>query len=348
MAKPTAFLRSPGRLPPDDDPEKTFILKPAVATLVAPAVPGTFRPSRLPIVLATGIATIAVLGSGWFLFAPPFRPLVAPSHGVPAAIAPSASTIRSATEAQIAEHRADRLTVFRVTDNPRIVVLDFPNLAEQGEALNRVAAFIEKASAPRDRILDDVELAREIAAAGDTPETYYYGHDYRVSDILRFFALADRDGVRLNPREEALRALVLREDLGDPATPHAIITVSQIGGDVIDAFTRRVILRHELSHGEYFTNPAYAAFARHAWTTLLTDAERAAFGRFLKDQSYDAANTDLIANEMQAFLVFTPDDRYISDEKLGVPTGTLRSLRERFVAAMPDGWLRTLATTPFP
>ena len=44
-----------------------------------------------------------------------------------------------------AEHVPTSLTVFRLADNPRILVLDFASLHEQGEMLNRVAAFVEKA-----------------------------------------------------------------------------------------------------------------------------------------------------------------------------------------------------------
>ena len=36
------------------------------------------------------------------------------------------------------------------------------------------------------------------APSGDTPDTFYYGHDYRAEDVVRFFALADRDHVALD------------------------------------------------------------------------------------------------------------------------------------------------------
>lgn len=306
------------------------------------------RSTLLPVMFGTGAAMALALTGAWYLLAPDGRPSAPTVTAAPGAPPRPVSAVRSATEVEIASHRTDRMVVFRLADNPRIIVLDYPDLAEQGRALNRLAAFVEKASAPRDRVLDDADLARQIAQAGETADTYYYGHDYRVPDILRFFALVDRDGIRLNPEEETLRALIPREGLDDPATPHAIITVSQAGGEVVDDFTRRIILRHELSHGEYFTNAAYAAYVWHAWTTLLTDEQRAAFQRFLGDQAYDIANIDLVANEMQAFLVFTPDDRYISDERLGFAPGTLRTLRDRFVAGMPDGWLKRLADMPLP
>src|SRR5215831_15291531 len=100
--------------------------------------------------------------------------------------------------------------------NPAILVLDFASLRRQGLMLNRVAALIEKAAEPRDRVLSDGELDQAIRAHGDTVETYYYGHDYRASDLARFFALADRDGVRLTAEEQTLRSLLRQERFLEP------------------------------------------------------------------------------------------------------------------------------------
>ena len=58
------------------------------------------------------------------------------------------------------------LTVFRFADNPKILVLDFASLHEQGKMLNRVAAFVEKAGLPHDRVLTDAELDAAIHARG--------------------------------------------------------------------------------------------------------------------------------------------------------------------------------------
>ncbi len=55
-------------------------------------------------------------------------------------------------------------------------------------------------------LLTDPELAAAIHASGATPDTYYYGHDYRGSDLVRFFALADRDHVALLRRSRTCAA----------------------------------------------------------------------------------------------------------------------------------------------
>jgi hypothetical protein len=105
----------------------------------------------------------------------------------------------------------------------------------------------------------------------------------------------------------------------------------------IDASARTTILRHEVSHGVYFTDPAYAAYTTHFWADAMTAGERAAFRRMLGEEGYDTSNEDLMRNEMQAYLVHTPDPRFFSAARMGIDA---ISLRRKFVAGMPPGWLR--------
>jgi hypothetical protein len=230
-----------------------------------------------------------------------------------------------AAEPDIAAHHAAALTLFRLAANPHILVLDFPDLAAQGRMLNRVAAFIEKASTSHVHVLDDAALAAAIRADGATPETYYYGHDYRVADLLRFLATADREGIRLNPDEQYLRGLLRA---AGPDAIGALISVPRAGTDpTLDEAARASILQHELSHGQYFTDPAYAARIRAAWRTRLTEAERALVRGFLARGGYDATDEDLMINEAQAYLLHTPDPRQFSAAILGTSTDELARLR---------------------
>ena len=140
------------------------------------------------------MALLAAGGAGWLLWPHP-APIPPPQPPAPVAAVPArppAFQIETATEHQILDHIAVGLTVFRFAANPRILVLDFASLHEQGLMLNRVAALVEKAGLPRDRVLTDAELTAAIAASGDTIDTYYYGHDYSAAALARFFALADR------------------------------------------------------------------------------------------------------------------------------------------------------------
>ena len=97
---------------------------------------------------------------------------------------------------------------------------------------------------------------RPIRAQGDTVETFYFGHDYAAASLARFFALADSQRIELDPQEEKLRALLRQEGWLAPGVAAGLISVPAVGSDPrITAAARTAILRHELSHGEFFSNP---------------------------------------------------------------------------------------------
>jgi hypothetical protein len=229
-------------------------------------------------------------------------------------------------EAEIVAHRASTPVLLRLRENPLVFVMDFPNLAAQGAALNRVAALVEKAGMPRDRVVTEEELAAAIARNGDTAETYYYGHDYRGSALERFFALAARDGLSLTPEEAWVRDQLALARRQAPDGEVALISLAAEGG-LMDAATRAAILRHEIGHGHYFTLPAYAEHVRQVWQTGLGDPERAAFRRFLASEGYDPEDEDLMMNEAQAYLLHTPDPRFFSAAQLGMEEASLDRLR---------------------
>jgi hypothetical protein len=228
-----------------------------------------------------------------------------------------------------------------------VLVLDFPTLLEQGRMLNRVAAFIEKKDSPHDRVLDDSGLDEAIRKSGTTVETFYYGHDYRAADLARFLATAQHDGVRLNADEERLRGLVAEEGWRNGQAVGALISVPREGADsFVDATVRNVILHHELSHGEYFTNAAYAGYSRTFWATTLNADDRAHFRRFLEAQGYDPGLEDVMVNETQAYLMHTPDARFFSARDVDLPLSRLDALRSAFLGGMPAGWLRDCTPAP--
>jgi hypothetical protein len=222
-----------------------------------------------------------------------------------------------------------------------VVVIDFPDLLTQGLTLDRVAAFVEKADAPRDRVLSDASLSAAIAADGDTVESYYYGHDYQAADLARFYQTAATDGVTLNAHEQWLHGLLTQLGWLTPGAAGAIITVPAAGGD-IDAGMRAVILHHEISHGAFYTDPTYRAYAESFWYSL-TEADRAAFTGFLGREGYDTSDTELMLNETQAYLVFTPDSRFFNAAAVGMSDAFVAQLRDGYIAGMPDFWLRPLA-----
>lgn len=355
------------KIPAQDDDATVVVRRPAAIPPSAASPPPPRPRGRLG--LAAGGAGAVILAGvlAWVLWprpvpqlpapapvakpapasvAPPSAVRPAPTPAAPPAPAPAAplaiATI-TADEATIRDHAADRLTVFRFAADPSVIVLDFPTLHMQGATLNRLAALIEKAGAPRDRVLTDAELAATISKGGDTPDTYYYGHDYSAAAVARFFALADAQRVRLTPEEGTLRAMATQFGWFAPDAVGALISVSHVpdpAAPTLDEAARAAILHHELSHGLFFSDPVYAAYVRQFWDTSLTEAERDSVRRFLGSEGYDMADEALMYNEMQAYVLFTYDPRFCKPGDFGMTPARRLEVAEAFLRDMPPSWLR--------
>ncbi|PWR22323.1 hypothetical protein DKG75_10230 [Zavarzinia compransoris] len=253
---------------------------------------------------------------------------------------------RAATLEEIASKPPAALTAYRAAHNPLVVILDFPSLNAQAQALNRVAALIEKTGMPRDRVLSDGELRQRIAADGKNWDTFYAGHDYSAAALARFFTLAEAVGIT-KPEGDVLEILLKLKVLrvadkgfkpGDPA--QAVITLASIGAGRSDNVPfRRDVLRHEMAHGEFFTHVMYRAQCHRFWREVMTEAERRLFVRFFQKLDYDVTDDVLMVNEMQAFLGFTPSPRLFGAAKLGITEDEMAGLRLRFaryVTTLPD------------
>jgi hypothetical protein len=103
----------------------------------------------------------------------------------------------------------------------------------------------------------------------------------------------------------------------------------------IDGVRREAVLRHELSHGEFFTNPAYRAHCMKFWRQVLRESERRLFMAYLKSLDYNPGDELLMANETQALLIHTPDGRAFNAASLGISESILAQLRNRFRAGEP-------------
>lgn len=319
--------------------------------------PAPAAPSRRGLLAAAGVAGgVCLLGGAGALFwsrrqapapvtqasvrVPP--PQVAPPAPVqPPAPPPPEFAIRSGTEAEIRDNVPNGLTVFRFAQDGRILVLDFATLHQQAQMLNRVAALIEKDGQPHDRVLDDAALDRAIRAGGDAPDTYYYGHDYSAEMLGRFFTLAEKNEVALDPEEMRLRRLLQQVDWLAPGVNAGVISIPAVGADPnITLTARATILHHELSHGLFFADPAYAAFVHRFWDSTLTGAEREGVRKFLGSEGYDTRIEELMYNEMQAYLMFTPDPVFFTPARVGMTPERLAEVQVDFLRGMPTGWLR--------
>ena len=298
----------------------------------------------LPAVVAGG-AALLLCGAiaAWMLSTRPGAPLSAPPQAIappPAAAVPAEPfRIETADEATILGHVAEHLTVYRFAPNPKIIVLDFPSLRMQGEMLNRIASLIEKAGLPRNQVLTDAALESAIREHGDTAETYYYGHDYRADELAFFFATADRQSVAPDAEEERLRVLLRQLGWLDPGATGALISVPRTGPTITETM-RAAMLHHELSHGEFFSNPQYASYVHDFWLNVVTEAERAAVRHFLGSMDYDTDNEELMYNEMQAYVMFTYDQRFFLPSNVNMTPARRLQLQTEFLKGMPDCWLK--------
>jgi hypothetical protein len=68
---------------------------------------------------------------------------------------------------------------------------------------------------------------------------------------------------------------------------------------------------------------------------MLNDAQREVFKRFLSKYNYAVNQEELLVNEMQAYLMFTPDPQSFSAKKLGIKDEELEAMRDLFRKGKP-------------
>lgn len=285
--------------------------------------------------LLTALGVLA--GGAWLQFR-------APTTAAPAQAAQTNQAAPSwpllDAEALLARPTQGRWLWARWSEWPSALVVQFPSLETQGAALNRIAAWKEKGAAPRERVLDDLALATLIHSSGDSPASFYGGHDYRLTDLATFFALADQQHLPLNPEErqlrEALRAQGWLE--GAAGTPRVLISFTDLQQDnprtrhdeTVDPQRRRSVLLHELSHARFFLDGAYRRRCQWLWHQALTEAERARIRQQLIAAGYDGGQPELLINETQALLLHTADPRAFQAQSLGLTENRLQALRAQF------------------
>jgi hypothetical protein len=255
----------------------------------------------------------------------------------------------------ILNNQNSKVSVFEYGRRALILVIDFPNLPEQGRMFNRVVALIERMGAPRSRVMNNQELAQFIRSVGKSEATFAYGNDFLVSELVVFFNLADMGGIQLNAEEIALRRQLLdyrlmveRTGFYQAVKPQAVIlsipqeTAANTSGPQVTALARKTILMHEISHAEYYTNPLYANYCRQFWKNVMSEEQRSAFRKFLSTSSYNPDNEEMMVNETQAYLLYTPDQRAFNARLVGLKEKEIESLRSRFFDNFPEAPLAEL------
>lgn len=265
-----------------------------------------------------------------------------PAPAQPAAELPT--SLVPMARAQLAAARSAKAVAYRLAEDDRVIVLDLPDLKVQGQRFVRIVLFVERGGAPHDRVLTLAQARAWLAARHEHFAALTVGNNIRAAEFARFFNTARFQGEPLTVDErrllEDLKAWgVLRE--GEEgvtvAMPERIVVsapqpseVSGCSGCAVSAAHRAVILEHELAHARFFTDTVYRDHATWFWHNQMPEALRDKFLAFLAQRGYDTGNTELVVNEMQAFLMHTPDRAMFSAAAVGLADDELEHLRRRF------------------
>lgn len=248
----------------------------------------------------------------------------------------------------ILNSKSSSMGAWRLTENLEVIVLDFPTMKQQGQTFNRITQLTEQFSAAYKRVLTGEEFSKYLESIRRTDSNFAYGHDVLVSELALFYNLADRDKIELTAGEATLREFLVEQGLlrswrgiNQALKPDVVlVTVPQTrergdGEPKISESARRAILLHEVSHGEFYSNANYANYCRKFWSETLTDNQREIFTKFLSKYNYSVNQDELLINEMQAYLIFTPDPNSFSAAKLGVSDEELAEMRNAFRRGRP-------------
>lgn len=244
-------------------------------------------------------------------------------------------------------HNSD-LVVWRYADSPNLFIFDFPNLTQQGRTFNRATQLTEQFNEPYKRVLSLEESLKYMESVRRSQADFAFGHDILVSELVLFFNLAERDKLEFLPEETVLRDFAFEQGLMrvwrgfyQAIKPDAVILsipqtqAKRENEPRITDLARRAIFTHEISHGEYYTNPYYTKYCQRFWNESLNKDQRELFKKFLSMYNYSINQEELMINEMQAYLMFTPDPASFSAKKLGTTDEDLEAMRELFRKGKP-------------
>lgn len=251
--------------------------------------------------------------------------------------------------AKILNAKNANLMIWSVEENPDILIFDFPGLGYQGKSFNRITQFTEQQFTEEyPRVLNNYELDQYMLAVRRTQSDFAFGHDILVSEFVRFFNYAIRDKIQLNIEELFIRDFLEKNNLirfwrgfYQAMKPDVVVLaipqsrMRNHGEPVVSDGARLTVLTHEMAHAEYYTNTYYRKFCQNFWRNTLDDRQRELFSRFLMTYNYSINNEELLINEMQAYLMFTPDEKSFSAKKLGVSEEELSVLRANFKKNAP-------------
>jgi hypothetical protein len=260
------------------------------------------------------------------------------------------ATLASGNFATIRDAKNENLTIWNYDAQSKIFIFDFVGLESQGKTFNRVTQFNEQViqNTGYPKVLTNDEFVAYMDSIRRTQANFAFGHDLLVNELVQFFNLVERDKLAIYQEEIDLRDFLISQGLikvwrgfYQAVQPNVVIlSIPQMQSrkatePPVSPLARLAILSHELSHGEYYTNQYYSKYCKTFWSQSLNDAQRESFINFFKKNNYAIDNMDLVVNEMQAYLMFTPDPNSFSASKLGVTADDLEVMRNMFRMGKP-------------
>lgn len=256
--------------------------------------------------------------------------------------------IKRLSKSEILATVTDRFTAYFLRSNPRALVLDFPTIREQARMFGRIILFVERGGAPKTKVMTVPEAQKWLAQNSEKLESLTMGNNFRAGELARFFNTARFQGEPLTVDETRLSKWLLEvqvlrdEELGVAVVEPELILVSfpqssNVPGCASCGVTpalRAVVLEHELAHARYATDTAYQNYVVWFWTQAMNAVARTKFTQFLRKRGYDTNIPELLANEMQAFLMHTSDAAVFGPAQLGMTDSELNDLRENFRAGL--------------
>ncbi len=258
------------------------------------------------------------------------------------------SELQRLSKEEILASVTDKFAAYVLRGSEQTVVFDFPTAQAQGRIFGRVILFIEREGTSKTRVMTVPEVQKWLAKNAKTISTLTIGNNIRIAEFARFFNTARFQGEPLTSDEQGLRdwllqMQLLREDeFGVSALePDAIVVsvpqVSTVPGCAMCSVSpamRMVTVEHEFSHARFATDIPYQHYVMWFWSHGMNPAARGKFTQFLRKRGYDTSNRELSANEMQAFLMHTPDPAVFSAADLGMTEAELADLRRSFQAGL--------------
>lgn len=244
--------------------------------------------------------------------------------------------------------RSGEFCIWNYAGNANVYVFDFPTLKQQGQTFNRAMQLTEQYNESYKRVFSLDEMNKYLIAIRRNQANFAFGHDFLVSELVLFFNLASRDKITLLPDEATMRDFLLEQGMMDnwrgfyrAKRPDVVIlSIPQVHERLdneprINELARRAIFTHEIAHAEFYSNPYYADYCRKFWAEKLSESQRGVFQKFLSNYNYSVNQQELLINEMQAYLMFTPDPNSVSAAKLGIEDTEWEAMKSLFRQGRP-------------